>query len=254
MVSDTELVSQENVQPTPDDSAAAWLMRGLVVGGLILGSANALSFFFRSSGWGSLLGSRQPHDEAIGFPLMLWEEGVGYASHPLLVGPFLFDVATGLVLGTVIGAVAVWQRPTLNQIMDRFRRQSVHQVRMQFSLRGLMITTVLAAIAAALVRSFTPRIEVLAAIYVFGPLALIVLAYLPRRLSWQQRVTILTPATIVMIAIAITLGSVLDVEFDKVLMGIFICWTPQAAFGAIALTAWILWREYRRLADAGSEG
>lgn len=62
---------------------------------------------------------------------------------------------------------------------------------------------------------FTPRVEVLAAIYALGPLALIVLAYLPRRLSWQQRVAILTPSALILIAVAITLGSALDVEFDK---------------------------------------
>lgn len=238
-------------KPVLHDSAGAWMFRGLVVGVLVLGSANALSFFFRSSGWGSLLGSREPNDEAIGFPMMVWEEGSGYATHPLQFGPFLFDIATGLVLGILIGAIAIWQRPSLNQIMDRFRSQSSdNQVRLQFSLRGLLVTTVLAALSAALVRSFTPRVEVLAVIYALGPILLIVLAYLPRRLTWQQRVAIVAPATIVLIAITITLGTVLNIEFDKVLMGIFICWTPQAAIGAVALSAWILWREYRVLRES----
>ena len=82
---------------------------------------------------------------------------------------------------------------------------------------------------------------------------MIILAYLPRRLRWQQRVAILTPATFVLIAVAIALGTALDVDFDKVLMGIFICWTPQAAIAAIALTAWLLWREYCELKRAGDQ-
>jgi hypothetical protein len=251
MVSDTQESAPQSAadsKSTAEDSAVAWLLRGLVLGVLVLGSANALSFFFRSRGWGSLLGSREMNDEAIGFPLMIWEEGSGYGSHPLQVLPFAIDIATALLLGTVIGVLAIWQRPALNPIMDRFRRESAgSDVRLQFSLRGLLITTVLAALASAAVRAFTPRVEVLAAIYALGPAALIALAYLPRRLSWQQRVAIITPSALILIVVAIALGGVLEVEFDKVLMGIFICWTPQAAIGAVALTAYLLIKEYRAL-------
>jgi hypothetical protein len=231
-----------------DDPAWMWLIRGWMAGVLVLGSANALSFFFRSRGWGSLLGDREFGDEAIGFPMIIWQEGNGYGSHVLKVTPFVVDIAAAILLGTLVGLATVSQRRTLNKMMARFRRQSAGGgMRLQFSLRGLLVTTVLAAIAAGAARVFTPRVEVLAAIYALGPLALIVLAYLPRRLSWQQRVAILTPSALVLIAVAITLGTVLEVEFDKVLMGIFICWTPQAALGAVALTAWILLREYRAI-------
>lgn len=251
MVSDTQESAPRpaaDSRSTAEDSAVAWLFRGLVLGALMLGSVNALSFFFRSRGWGSLLGSRETNDEAIGFPLMIWEEGSGYGSHPLHVIPFAVNIATALLLGTVIGVLAIWQRPTLNQIMDRFRSESDgRDVRLQFSLRGLLITTVLAALASAAVRAFTPRVELLAAIYALGPAALIALAYLPRRLSWQQRVAIITPSALILIVVAIALGGVLDVEFDKVLMGIFICWTPQTAIGAVALTAYLLMKEYRAL-------
>ena len=53
-----------NVGPYSDDSSAVWVIRGVVVGILLLGALNALSFFFRSQGWGSLLGTMQPYDEA----------------------------------------------------------------------------------------------------------------------------------------------------------------------------------------------
>jgi len=230
------------------DSSLTWMLRGVMIGVLVIGSANAVSFFFLSEGWGSLLGSREPGDEAIGFPLRVWVEGSSYAHHPLRVVPFLINIATGLLIGVTVGLWAIWQKPKLNQIMTRFRSGPLGKpVKMQFSLRGLLVTTLLAALAAAMARSFAPRVEVLAVIYALGPVSLILLAYVPRGLHWQQRIAILTPATFVLIAVAITLGNALDIEFDKVLMGIFICWTPQAASGAIVLTAFLLWREYREL-------
>lgn len=237
-----------NGHANESDTSLAWMMRGLMIGVLVIGSANAISFFFLSEGWGSLLGSREFGDEAIGFPLTVWEEGSSYAHHPLRVVPFLINIATGFLIGVAMGSWAIWQKPTLNRIMARFRGSSLGKpVKMQFSLRGLLVTTLLAALAAAIARAFTPRVEVLAAIYALGPISLILLAYAPRGLRWQQRVAVLTPATFVLIAVAITLGNSLDIEFDKVMMGIFICWTPQAAIGAILLTAFLLWREYRAL-------
>ena len=195
-----------------------------------------------------MLGSREPYDEAIGFPLTVWEEANGYGSHALQTTPFLIDIGSAILFGLCIGILAAAKRSTLNPIMDRFRQQSTAaQVRLQFSLRGLLITTILAALAAAAARSFTPRVEVLGAIYVFGPFALIALAFVPRHLSWQQRVAILTPTAIMLIAFAIGLGNVLNVEFDKVMMGIFICWTPQAAIGAIVLSTYLLWREHNQM-------
>ncbi|MCG8651736.1 MAG: hypothetical protein MI861_17990 [Pirellulales bacterium] len=254
MVSDeTEAASKSGFDGgmSEQNSAASWLFCGLIVSVLIMGSANALSFFFLSRGWGSLLGSREFGDEAIGFPLTIWEESAGYGSHAMKMGPFLIDVAFTLILGVMIGLVAIRKRQTLGAIMDRFRQEgTAEQVRFQFSLSGLLITTVLAALAAAGARALVPRVELLAAIYALGPASLILLAYLPRRLRWQQRVAIVAPATLILIAVAIALGSVLDVEFDKVLMGIFICWTPQAATGAIALTAWLMLREYRAMKTA----
>lgn len=228
-----------------DDSAWSWMFRGMILSVMVIGSANALSFFYRSQGWGSLLGSRQAHDEAIGFPLTIWEEGGGYGSHTMEISAFVIMLLTTLVVGGIVGGIAAVKRGTLNRIMNRMASQGTHDTRLQFSLSGLMIATVLAAIAAAIARAFTPRVEVLGAIYALGPVTLVVLAFLPRKLSWQQRVAILTPMTFVLIAVAITLGNALSIEFDKVLLGIFICWTPQAAVSAIVLTAWLLVREYR---------
>ncbi|MCO8124030.1 hypothetical protein NHH03_19960 [Stieleria sp. TO1_6] len=244
--------TQPNQHPNAlirDDSALSWMVRGLLLGVLIIGTANALSFFFRSQGWGGLLGKLDPHDEAIGFPLTIWRESGGYGAHHLNVLPFIVCLALAVVLGSIAGVIAIANRHTLNQIMTRLVSQSHHDLKIQFSLRGLLIATVLAALAAAIVKTLTPRVELLAGIYALGPIALIAIAFIPRQLNWQQRVAILTPLTFVMIAIAITLGIRLGIEFDKVLMGIFICWTPQTAIAAVALSGWIMIREYRALPD-----
>ncbi len=237
-----------------EDSNWAWMFRGITLAALLAGSANAMSFFFRSQGWGSLLGSSEPGDEAIGFPLTIWEEQNGYGSHALKMVPFLIDISVALLLGVVIGLLAVSQKQTLNQIMNRFRgKANGQQIQLQFSLRGLLITTVLAALAAAAARSFTPRIEVLAAIYALGPIALVALAFIPRRISWQQRVAILAPSAVILVVVAIVLGHSLGVEIDKVMMGIFICWTPQSAVAAIVITMLLIVKEYRALTRGASE-
>ena len=236
--------------PSHEDSSFKWFARGLLVGVLVLGSLNALSFFFRSQGWGSLLGDRNPRDEAIGFPLLIWQEASGYGSHTLKLWAFGFDILFGLLIGSAIGMLAVLNKARLNQISRRFQAQSNKQhLKMQFSMRGLMICAVLAATASAIARVFTPRVEILAAIYALGPLALVLISFLPRNLRWQQRVAMITPLTFMLIAVAITLANAIGVEFDKVLMGIFICWTPQTAFAAIALTGLLLYRENRKLTD-----
>jgi hypothetical protein len=91
-----------------------------------------------------------------------------------------------------------------------------------------------------LATQYAARRETLVSIYVLGPAALVALAMLPRKLHWQTRVWLIIPATLGLIAAAVGVGANLKIEFDRVLMAIFLCWTPQSAFGAMALTAWWL--------------
>ncbi|MEL7335602.1 MAG: hypothetical protein AAFN70_05275, partial [Planctomycetota bacterium] len=84
---------------------------------------------------------------------------------------------------------------------------------------------------------------------VAGPILLVLGAFLPRGLTWQQRVKLILPLIAGLIAGAIGLGAALDVPFDKVLLGIFLCWTPQSAIAAIGLSAWIMICEYRNPRD-----
>lgn len=239
-----EALGPDRVDRSRNDPAWMWVLRGLLFGTLLVGAANALSFFFRSEGWGSLLGKRSPNDEAIGFPLAIWEEAGGYGNHPIRWGALAACVVTAAAIGIIAGMIAAKKREMLNGILTRFSRNSQAQkIHLRFSIRGLMVTTMLAAFSVAAVRAFTPRVEVLASIYVFGPAAMIALAFLPRGWQWQQRVALLTPATIVLIVAAMALGQPLGVDFDKVMMGIFICWTPQSVLGAVVLTVWMLYRE-----------
>ena len=76
-----------------ETSKLHWFIRGVVVGCLLIASSNALSFFVRSRGWGSLLGNREPYDEAIGFPLLIWQEAADYSSHTMNTAGFVGNIS-----------------------------------------------------------------------------------------------------------------------------------------------------------------
>ena len=245
---DPSLAQIDNV---PRMSRWSWFSCGMLVGVLLIGTANALFFFVRSEGWGSLLGERVPGDEAIGFPMLVWQEGAGYGSHHLKAPGFFVNIFCGLLVGSAVGGWAIVRRKKLNRLVNGYLNDAgaSQSVQLQFSLRGLLITTFIAATAAAIARVFTPRTEILAGIYIAGPSALVLMAYAPSRLSWQQRCTIIAPLSLALIAVAITLGTMLGMEFDKVLMGIFICWTPQCVLAACALTAVLIVKANKLLTD-----
>jgi hypothetical protein len=85
-------------------------------------------------------------------------------------------------------------------------------------------------------------------IYLAGPWFLVLVAFLPLGISWQQRIVILVPAAFLLMAAAVALGLHLErsLEFDKVLLGIFICWTPQSALAALGMTAVLVYRHAQR--------
>jgi hypothetical protein len=209
---------------------------------LLMAALNAISYFIRSSHWASLIGKPAADDESLGFPFRIWEAGNTYggwyADYPMLGCNMLVAAAVGVV----VGSITAWRSDALNRILAHL--QSGHRPfpkrSVQFSVRGLMVATALVAIAAAAARHYAARPETLVVIYAFGPALLVGGAMLPRRISWQQRVVLIVPAAAALMAAAVAVGHALGMEFDKVLMGIFLCWTPQSALGAIALTAWLL--------------
>ena len=52
----------------------------------------------------------------------------------------------------------------------------------------------------------------------------------------------MTVMAIVMIAVAIVVGGQLGKLFDETLLGIFICWTPQAVVGIVLLVGYIIFK------------
>lgn len=230
-------------------SRTRWFLRGMAVGLLLMASINAISFFVRSSDWTCLVGPPQSNEASIGFPLVVWESGNQYgglfADYPNLG----LNVLVAMLVGSVIGAIAAAKTELLNQLIgsiqdvpsttpDALERSP--QSPIQFSLQGLMIMTTVVAVAVAMVSKLAANPTTLIGIYTLGPIGLVTLAMIPRRLSWQHRVVLLIPITFGLIAIAILVGNTLQMEFDKVLMGVFLCWTPQSALAAVVLTAWIL--------------
>ena len=225
---------------TISTTPTSWFLRGFLVGALFCAALNALSYFFRSDGWGNLLGTTPQHREALGFPWQIWEHGNNYGGYFADYRAVAWDAAFGAAIGMVCGLIALRRRERLNRLVEEFdRTPTTPPGNFQFSLRGLMLATALVALLAAIGRhDSAARPEVLGAIYLLGPWVLVMIAFLPRRIPWQQRVMILIPAAVVMILAAVATGAGLNrsLEFDKVLLGIFICWTPQSAFVAIAVS------------------
>ena len=103
---------------------------------------------------------------------------------------------------------------------------------LQVSLRGLLVTTGLAAMVAAArgTRSRKSTGSLGLHLSVLSMRLLVLIAFLPLDISWQHRVAILVPATAVFLMLAsVILGWSLkpSMEFDKTLLGIFVCWTPR---------------------------
>lgn len=224
-----------------------WFVRGFLVGILVTASLTAVSYFFRSDAFGNLVGTSPRNREALGFPVELWESGNTYGGYFVDYLALLVDGAFALAAGVGCGLVTLRHRVRLNRLVDEFERTTTRQAkrRVQFSMRALLLATGLAAVIAAGARyAMAGRPEVLGIIYLLGPWLLVVIAFLPLGMSWQQRVYVLIPSALLLMAAAVAIGISLDpkIEFDKVLMGIFICWTPQSVLAAVGLTAFLILR------------
>ena len=225
-----------------------WFVRGIAGGVMLLAACNALSYFFRTSSIADLIGPDQQVTESIGFPFEIWREDSVYH------GSFLIDysmsglnLSVGLALGAVLGMVAIILRHHFNRWVEEFERNnSGHRsINFQFSVKSLLVMTTVAAVLIAALTAWKGTPEVLMAIYFAGPIGLILIAMMPNQIHWHHRIMILTITAIAMIGIAIWSGLILDVPIDRVLLGIFVSWTPQSAFAAFLITvgliAQLLW-------------
>ena len=222
-------------------TSGRWFIRGFMVGILISGSLTAVSYFFRSERGGNLLGTAPNHYEALGFPCMLWETGNTYGGLFVDVPALLWNALFSAALGAGCGLATLRFRVRLNDLVERLERTVTarQQGKLQFSLKGLLVLCGLAAVMAAGAHyALAGNPAVLGIIYGLGPWILVLIAFLPMGLSWQQRVVVLVPTALLLMLAAVAAGWSLKppLEFDKVLMYIFICWTPQSVLVAIGLT------------------
>ncbi|MCA9176815.1 MAG: hypothetical protein KDB14_20140 [Planctomycetales bacterium] len=224
-----------------------WFVRGVMIGLLMAGACNAGSYFVRSGG-GNLLGQRADAREAIGFPWQVWEQGNSYGGYFVDYRAMSANVAIALLIGSVCGSVLFLLRTRLDDIVAEFEAEMEasrgtrdHSPQLQFSLRGLLFSTGIVALLSAVLRlALAQRPEALGAIYFLGPWVLVGAALLPRKLPWQHRVALIIPLTFGLIVVGVGIGATLHRDLEQVLMGIFVCWTPQAVLAAMVLTLALL--------------
>ena len=238
-----------------------------MIGVLVFAALNAISYFARSELGGNLLGNAPHHREALGFPFEMWESGNNFDGYFVDLGPLAANLGLGLLFASTCGAALVRCRRPLDQLEQELLASFPEEPSspLQFSLRNLMVFTAIFSVVAAAARyAQAGRPEVLGAFYLFGPWLLVIIPFLPDGLTWQRRVVLVVPFTLMLMAGGVAIGQSLTpvVEFDKILLGTFLCWTPQSVVAAVVITLVVLWHwrrtRHRRPAmlassDSGAE-
>lgn len=216
-----------------------WFVTGVVIGVLLLSTLNSLSYFVRSSSWSGLVG-KDASGQALGFPFEIWRYGQTYGTAMHDQTAMSWNAAVALTLGAVFGLLGAYNSTWLTRFTDSMAEaESREQTKntMQFSIRGMFLLTSASAIIVALIRSsIGARPELLWAIYILGPLFLVAMAMIPKGMSWQYRLILLTPSTLILVGFSIYIGNRLGLEFDRVMFGVFVCWVPQTVIAAGCLT------------------
>lgn len=209
---------------------------------MLYAAINALSWFYLSEGWSDLFGGTQnAATEAVGFPFQIWQEGASYG--PGWVIDFYYaavDLLVGGVFICVFGWLAVRYSDQLSPLLqvpteDEGRRKNRQRT---FSVRGLFLATTIAAVFIAAVQSLGLSSKLLTAIYLAGPAVLILVAMAPVGMPWKHRVVLLILFAVVMLGGSLFVGHKLGMEFDRVLMGVYICWVPQSVFAVVMVLLW----------------
>jgi len=221
-------------------SQLRWFVRGAAGGFIFYAALNALSWFFRSAGWSDLCGATlNAHTEAIGFPFEIWREGTGHQG--LVLAALGIHLLIGLAVSIAAGFAVVSLSPRIESMLPEEPTNNAG-FRMTFSVRGLLLVTTLIAMAIGLTQSPSPSPWLLGTIYFAGPLTLILIAMGPAGLPLEQRSVILVFTAVCMMASAVLIGRRLEMEFDRVLLGVFVCWVPQSAFAALLISGVALWK------------
>jgi len=143
-----------------------WFGRGFLVGLMIIGAANAISYFVLSDGFSNLVGRQTDEQEKIGFPFEVWQRGRTYGMNLINFPAFYKNGAIGVGLGLVAGILSMLFKNKLNQVVEsvlQFEQTSVLPSEAkprgdssgnQFSIGGLMVGTTIVAVIVGLATKF----------------------------------------------------------------------------------------------------
>ncbi len=222
-----------------------WFGRGLLAGLMIAAALNALSYFWLSDGVQNLIGASKMQEEAIGFPMEVWRKGENYGSMVVNFTAFFTNCTIGLVFALLVAVFVGAKWKSLNHFVLQTLKQDAQRKRgesgsFQFSIKSMLIATSVIALFLAAAMNVSADPIVLAVIFFAGPWVMVGLSMLPPNIKWQHRVVMMTVMAIVMIGVAIVVGGQLGRLFDEVLLGIFICWTPQSVVGIVLLLGYLM--------------
>lgn len=222
-----------------------WLFRGFAAAFLLCGALNAGSYFILSENGGNLVNWAVLNHEAFGFPLISWQRGhqcAGYFSFWAVLG----NISFATVAGIFAGRTAVRRRFELQRLIAEWdTRDCTKPAPFQFTIRGLFVVMSLAAVMAAVARAVPWRgAEILLSIYLLAPSAMLAAAFVPKRLAWRQRAALLALMFCGLLIASVAAGVFQhpSIHIEKVLLGNFICWMPQAAAAALAPLLWLAFR------------
>ncbi len=219
---------------------------------LIWAAANALSYFFRSDGWGNLLGQSPQNGVAIGVPWLVWREGgvIGDYSRLALLG----NVVVALLSAAVAHGLVAWFAGRSNRAPALAAATMATQPpgrALQFQLRTLLGLVVVEAVVLGGIRSYgDARPALLAAIYVLGPTVLLAVAWRLRDVIPAHRNLAITLVGLLFVPAAAALGESIEGigDFTRGLLGLFVCWVPQCVFLAVLLVGLRRMRDLRSVA------
>ena len=230
-------------------SAAHWFLRGFAGGIMLLAAINAASYFWLTPGYGDLVGYSDNTDEALGFPYEIWREGSVWGTHFVNYQHVAINLGAGAGLGIILGFFGIIGRAGFNQWVAEFeaeqhRDQQVSRT-IQFSVKSLLFLTAVVAVFVSLLTRWSGSWEGLTLVYVAGPASLIGIAMFPDQIHWKLRAVIVSTLSLLVIGIALFSGYRLSMPLDRVMLGFFVCWTPQSVFAAFFITLGLIWRQWR---------
>jgi hypothetical protein len=206
---------------------------------LLWATANALSYFVRSDGWGDLLGQSPQNAQAIGFPWLIWSEGGAYGTVNYFA--LLGSVATALLAAGM--AYGILRALTAHDAIPASESEPVAPQpgrALQFQLRTLFALVVVEAVILGGIRMYgDARPALLAAIYLLGPSLLLAVAWRLRDVIPTHRNLALAIVGFLFVPAAGVLGESIDGihDFTRGLLGLFVCWVPQCVLLAALIMA-----------------